>query len=69
VAFRLPEAGPVRLAVYDALGREVAVVAEGWRAAGAHEAALDAAALPAGVYLARLTAGARTATRRLTVAR
>jgi len=67
--FILPESGPVRLSLYDVLGREVAVATNGWRAAGPHEAALDVSALPAGVYVARLAAGARTATQRLTVVR
>lgn len=69
LTFRLPDATSVRLAVYDALGREVAVLAEGPHAAGPHEVALDAHALAPGVYLARLTAGDRSATARLTVTR
>jgi choice-of-anchor B domain-containing protein len=67
--FALPGAAEVRLSVYDALGREVAVLAEGARGAGPHEAALDVAALPPGVYLARLVASGRSTTARLTVAR
>ena len=50
-------------------GREVAVVADGMRPAGAHTATVDTQALPSGVYVARLTAGAQTVTRRFTVAR
>ncbi len=57
VAFTLPQAAEVRLAVYDVLGREVAVLADGLRAAGRHEAAFDAAGLPAGAYLYVLRAG------------
>ncbi|HLA64391.1 MAG TPA: T9SS type A sorting domain-containing protein, partial [Rhodothermales bacterium] len=67
--FTLPEAAPVRLAVYDALGREVAVVTDAVLPAGSHEAALNAGRLAPGVYLARLTAGSETASRRLTVVR
>ncbi len=69
VAFALPEAGLVRLAVYDVLGREVAVLADGEAEAGRHEAALRAATLPAGTYLVRLTAGAEVRTQRITVVR
>ncbi len=65
--FALAEAGAVRLSVFDALGREVAVLAAGERAAGAHEARLDAARLAPGVYVVRLEAAGRAVTRRLAV--
>ncbi len=67
--FALAEAGPVRLAVYDVLGREVAVLAEGAAEAGRHEATFDGSGLPAGVYLWRLEAGGRVETGRLTLTR
>ncbi len=57
----------VRLAVVDALGREVAVVASGRQGAGAHTAAVGA--LPPGVYAARLVTGAGAASVRFTVVR
>jgi 1,4-alpha-glucan branching enzyme len=69
VRYTLPEAADVRLDAYDVLGRRVATLAEGVQAAGAHEAPLDASSLPAGVYVLRLTAGSRTTTARVTVAR
>ena len=69
LAFALDAPGPVRLAVYDALGREVAVLVDAVLGAGRHEAVLDGAGLPAGVYLVRLDAGGRPLTRRLTLVR
>jgi hypothetical protein len=36
ISFTLPVGGTVRLAVFDVLGREVALLAEGWTAAGTH---------------------------------
>ena len=69
ITFALPEAGPVRLAVYDVLGREVARLVDGELGAGRHVAALDGAALPGGTYLYRLDAGGRTLVRQLTVVR
>ncbi len=69
VRYALAEAGAVRLAVYDVLGREVAVLADEHREGGAHEAAFDASALPAGAYVVRLAAGGRVETRRVTVLR
>ena len=70
VPFGLAEAAHVRLAVYDALGREVAVLVDRQVEAGAHEAALASSSLPAGVYLVRLTTdGGQSQTQRLTVLR
>ena len=69
IAYTLAEAGPVRLVVYDALGRAVAVVAEGARGAGSHAEALDASSLPPGVYAARLAAPGGASSVRFTVTR
>ncbi|MBP1678701.1 MAG: Beta-galactosidase/beta-glucuronidase [Bacteroidetes bacterium] len=59
--------GTVRLAVYDLLGREVAVLVDERKAAGSHEAAFNAASLASGVYLYRLTAGPFVASKRMLV--
>jgi len=69
LAYELAEAGPVRLSVHDALGREVAVLVNGLRPLGAHAGRLDASALAPGVYVVRLVAGSKLATQRLTVVR
>ena len=47
------------------LGREVALLADGDLAAGAHEAVLDARALPAGAYFIRLATEQGVVTRSL----
>ncbi|HPF69984.1 MAG TPA: alpha-amylase family glycosyl hydrolase, partial [Candidatus Krumholzibacteria bacterium] len=59
--FFLPAGGPVRLAVYDLAGREVARLLDGHLPAGGHEAAWSGAdtagrAAAAGTYVARLDA-------------
>jgi hypothetical protein len=59
----------VRLAVYDLLGREVAVLLDGDLPAGTQRATFDAAGLPAGLYVARLQTAAGTVAQRVTVAR
>ena len=69
MSFDLPEAASVRVSVHDALGREVAVLAEGARPAGRHEATLAAGRLAAGVYVVRLVAGDAALVRRLTIVR
>jgi hypothetical protein len=57
----------VRLTVYDILGREVAVLVDGVQAPGRHEVVFDARNLASGVYVYRLTAGAFSASRTLTI--
>lgn len=65
LTYSLPAATDVRLEVFDALGRRVAMVEEGSRSAGTHEAVFEAEALPPGLYIARLSADGQRATRRL----
>ncbi|MEM9998596.1 MAG: T9SS type A sorting domain-containing protein [Bacteroidota bacterium] len=69
LAYDVPEAGPVHLALYDVLGRAVTVLAAGRQAAGTHEVPFDAAGLPSGVYVARLETESGALTRRLTLVR
>ena len=67
IRFALAEAAAVRLAVYDLLGREVALLVDGLREAGSHTAVFDAAGLPSGVYLYRIEAGGLAQTGRMTL--
>jgi hypothetical protein len=53
------EGEPVRVAVYDRLGREVAVLADGVLAGGASEVEWDASGVSAGVYYCRLEMAGR----------
>ncbi|MEM1054151.1 MAG: T9SS type A sorting domain-containing protein [Bacteroidota bacterium] len=67
--FALDAESDVRLAVYDALGREVAEVANGRFSPGTHQAAFDARSLQGGVYIYRLETGADLLTGELIVVR
>gem|GEM_PF-776435 len=60
IGYSLPQAGFVSLKVYDLQGRTVAVLADGYRPAGAHQVAWDAAEMASGVYLYVLKAGEAT---------
>jgi hypothetical protein len=51
--FEVGEPAHVRLAVYDVLGREVAVLADGTFEPGRYEAAFDGRSLASGVYVVR----------------
>jgi hypothetical protein len=70
LAFTLPRDGRAELRVYDVSGREVAVLANGHRAAGLHQARWNGrdargAATPGGVYFARLVTESGSVTRRV----
>ncbi len=69
IEYALPASGPVRLAVYDALGREVATLVDGVRQAGPHAAVFDGTSLPSGVYLYRLEAAGQAKTGLMTLRR
>lgn len=68
VPYRLAEASTVRIALYDALGREVRVQRY-TSALGEHTATLRLGGLAAGLYLVRLEASGARQTRRVVVVR
>ncbi len=57
ISFTLPAAGEVRLEVFNVLGQQVAVLADGQYGAGTHHVTWDASGVSTGVYLYRLQAG------------
>ncbi|MEL7362961.1 MAG: T9SS type A sorting domain-containing protein, partial [Bacteroidota bacterium] len=67
VGFTLPTAEDARVEVFDLLGRRVATLTDGFRAAGEHTVTLDASALPGGVYVVRLATPSTTLAERVTV--
>ncbi len=69
VPLSLGRAAEARVVVYDVLGRQVATLAEGLLEAGAHTLTLEAARLPAGVYLVRAASEEFTTSQRITVVR
>jgi glucose/arabinose dehydrogenase len=69
IRYQLPEGADVRLAVYDMLGREVALLAEGRMTPGDHQARFDGSALASGVYVYRLRAGNLMLTRSMLLLR
>ena len=74
IEFVVPEQMDVTLSIYDVMGRKVATLLQRDVAAGQHEIQWDGrsesgARLASGLYLMRLQAGNRIATRRLTIVR
>gem|GEM_PF-1854147 len=54
LTFSLYKPGPVKIAVYDVLGREVEILSEGYLAAGEHQLVWQAKNRSSGVYFVRL---------------
>ncbi|HOX27093.1 MAG TPA: FG-GAP-like repeat-containing protein [Candidatus Krumholzibacteria bacterium] len=74
IAYTLPAAGTVRLAVYDIAGRQVALLADAPQGSGRHSARWDGRdgsgrAVPAGVYLVRLESAGAVTSRKLVIVR
>ncbi|MBL7191244.1 T9SS type A sorting domain-containing protein [bacterium] len=57
ISYELRVTSQVKLAVYDVLGREAAVLVDGSLSAGPHEAVFNASGLSSGIYFAKLQAG------------
>ena len=69
IRYELPKPSPVKLNIYDILGREVSVLVNENKSAGSYEVKLDAAGLSSGVYFYRLQAGNFVQTRKLLLVR
>jgi len=67
IGFSLPEQAMVRLAVYDMLGREMAVLVSESMPAGKHEVSWNAHSAPSGLYVYRLSANGRGVTGKMTL--
>lgn len=65
--FALPTESSVRLTVYDVLGRELAILVDERRKAGNYKISFDGSKLPSGIYIAKLQAGERIITKRMTL--
>jgi hypothetical protein len=65
ISFQLSEVSKVKLSVYNLLGNEVTVIAEGTMAPGTHAFTWDASRFANGTYFYRLQAGEHSQTRKL----
>jgi hypothetical protein len=69
IQYTLKTTGKVRLSVYDLLGREVAVLVNGVRAAGSHEVTFSRPDLGSGVYFYKLQAEGQVMTKKMVLLR
>lgn len=67
--YEVPEAGGVRVSVYDLLGREAALLVDAEKEAGSHAVEFNTRALSSGVYVVRAVAGGVALSRQMTVLR
>ncbi len=67
IRYRLPAFGRARVVVYDLMGREVAVLADGYLPAGTHSVSFEAVGLASGIYMVRLVTEAGTSVRKVTL--
>jgi hypothetical protein len=67
ISYQLTVSSEVTLEVFDALGRKVASLENGIRAAGIHQVNFDATHLSSGTYLVRLQVGDLVQTRTMTL--
>lgn len=65
IEYRLPLNGKVKLTVYDILGKEVAVLAQGEQLAGNHQVVFNGLEFASGIYLYRLETNNAVETRRM----
>ena len=67
IKFNMPEAGNVKLAVYNLLGQEVKTLVNGFRTAGAYTVNFDASNLSSGIYLYKIEMNNFTQVRKMTL--
>lgn len=67
--FSVDHPGPVRLMVYDLVGREVAILIDDFMPAGDHSTRWDATRVSAGTYVVRLSSGGQFDSQQLTLVR
>lgn len=69
IAYAVKEEDHVSIAVYNVLGRKVAALVDGVRAAGEHAVAFDATWLPSGAYFVRVETSAYRRTQMMMLAK
>ncbi len=67
INFEISQDSHVQLAVYDMLGRRVAVLVDEFRAPGSYQVSWDASGFSSGVYIYRIEAGGQAITNRMTL--
>ena len=67
IKFNLPEAGMVKLTLYNILGQEIRWLVNEFKESGTHTINFDASELNSGMYIYKIESGAFTQTRKMTL--
>jgi len=67
IRFSLPEAGSVKLKLYDILGQEIKALVDEFKESGIHTVSFDASDLNSGLYIYKLEANGFTQVRKMTL--
>lgn len=65
IKFAVPERSMITLKVYDIIGRDIATLINEEREAGWYEQSFDASKLASGIYIYRLSAGAKVFSKKM----
>ncbi|HIM74480.1 MAG TPA: T9SS type A sorting domain-containing protein, partial [Candidatus Marinimicrobia bacterium] len=65
IKYGLPDYVPVKIAVYDILGRQVAVLINNYQSPGFHSVVWEASSYPSGLYFIRMVSNNFTDTRKI----
>lgn len=69
IVYEVPAPQKVRLTVFDIMGREICVLADGFQAAGRHRVSFQAGSLASGVYLYRIETPDRSVVKKMLLMR
>jgi photosystem II stability/assembly factor-like uncharacterized protein len=67
IKYDLPESSVIKITVYDQLGKQVAVLANGFTNAGSYEVSFDASGLASGIYVCKLETPDASFTRKMSL--
>lgn len=65
INFSIPHKSQIKLSVFDVLGREVSILADGIYETGKYEISFNASNLPSGIYFYNLTNGSSSITKKM----
>jgi len=65
IQYRIEESGVIKLAIYNVIGKEVAILVNGFAVAGSHTITFDATSLPSGIYFYKLLSKNFTKTKKM----
>jgi len=69
ISYHLPEDSPINIAVYDAMGKQVAILENTHQLVGSYQQPFDASNLPIGIYYIKIHAGEFSKIEKVVIAR